>query len=181
MAFWLNAIGYQLVWFCAVIAAGKGAWWPALAAAAIFVTWQWHASTQRAADLRLVLVALACGIAIDGALAASGWARYATPWPSPAFAPAWILAVWVSFAMTLTQSMRWLQPRLFWAWLLGAVGGPLAYLGAERGWSAVVFEAPRWRALVLLCVAWSLAMPLLACLARRWTRAPRRLRIDATR
>lgn len=173
MALWLNAIGYQIVWFCAVIGAGAGLTWPALAAAGAFVAWQWAVSPQRAVDLHLIAVSVLCGIAIDGALAASGWVRYAAAWPSNAFAPVWILAVWAAFAMTLTQSMRFLQSRLRWAWLLGAIGGPLAYVGAAGGWGAVAFAPPRWIALGLLCVAWSVAMPLLAALARRWTRTAR--------
>jgi hypothetical protein len=130
---------------------------------------------KRQTDLRLVGVALACGIAIDGGLAATGLAHYAAAWPSGAFAPAWILAVWAAFAMTLTQSMRWMQPRPWAAALLGAIGGPLAYLGAARGWSAVAFAPPQWPALLALAVMWLLAMPVLAGLARHWSpreRAP---------
>ncbi|CAN5620942.1 DUF2878 domain-containing protein [soil metagenome] len=168
MGLWLNAIGYQIVWFCAVIGAGSGRWWPAVAAALVFVAWQWAVSRQRMADLRLLAVALGCGLVIDGAMAASGLAGYAAAWPFAAFAPAWILAVWAAFAMTLNQSMRWMQPRLWVAGLLGAVGGPLAYLGAARGWGAVEFAAPQWQALLGLAVAWALAMPLLAGLGRYW-------------
>jgi hypothetical protein len=169
MALWLNAIGYQGVWFCAVIGAGSGRWWPGVAAAMGFVAWQWTVSRQRMADLRLLAVALGCGLVIDGAMAASGLAGYAAAWPSAAFAPAWILAVWAAFAMTLNQSMRWMQPRLWVAGLLGAVGGPLAYLGAGRGWDSVEFPVPQWQALLVLAVAWAVAMPLLAGLARHWS------------
>lgn len=173
MALWRNAIGYQVVWFCAVIGAGSGRWWPAVLASAVFVAWQWAVSRQRATDARLVGVALACGMAIDGGLAASGLAHYATAWPFATFAPAWILAVWAAFAMTLTQSMRWMQPRLAAAALLGAIGGPLAYLGAARGWSAIAFAPPQWPALLALAALWLLAMPLLAGLARYWSRRER--------
>lgn len=169
MALWLNAIGYQIVWFCAVIGAGSGRWWPALAASMVFVAWQWAVSRQRMVDLRLLAAALGCGLLIDGGMAASGLAGYAAAWPVDGFAPAWILAVWAAFAMTLNQSMRWMQPRLWIAGLLGAVGGPLAYLGAARGWGAVEFAAPHWQALLGLAVAWALAMPLLAGLGRRWS------------
>ncbi|MGH8032466.1 MAG: DUF2878 domain-containing protein [Luteimonas sp.] len=167
---WLNAIGYQAVWLCAVIGAGRGIWWSGPAAAAVFVAWQFALSRHRAADARLLIVALVCGLILDSVLAATGWARYGAAWPSAAFAPAWILSVWVSFAMTLTQSMRFLHGRRLLALLLGAIGGPLAYLGASHGWAAVVFTAPRWHAIAWLAVAWALAMPLLAGLAARWAR-----------
>lgn len=165
MKIWVNAIGYQVVWFCAVAGAGRGLAWAGPVAAAIFIPWQYAVSDRRAADLRLAALALACGCIVDGVAAATGWARYAAPWPTSAFAPAWILAVWASFAMTLTQSLRFLHGRRALATLLGAVGGPLAYLGAARGWGAISFAAPRWHAIAWLALAWALAMPLLATAA----------------
>lgn len=173
ISIWLNAIGYQVVWFCAVIGAGRGAWWWGVAAAAVFIAWQFAVSAYRAADARLLLVALGCGLMLDSTMAMTGWGDYAAAWPSRSFAPAWILGVWVSFAMTLTQSLRFLQGRTWLALLLGAVGGPMAYLGASRGFGAVVFASPRWHAIAWLAVAWAIAMPLLAGLATRWVRAPR--------
>ncbi len=172
MALWLNAIGYQAVWFCAVIGAGDGHWWPGVAAAAVFITWQWAVSTQRAADLRLVALALLCGVVVDGALAASDWGAYAASPLGDRVAPPWILAVWMSFAMTLRVSLAWLCRRPWTALAVGALGGPLAWLGAARGWQAVVFDPPEWRALALLVVAWALAMPLLAWRARRGVAGP---------
>ena len=40
MRFWGNLVGYQLVWLVTVIGAGRGQWWPAVAAAAVFALWQ---------------------------------------------------------------------------------------------------------------------------------------------
>ena len=171
MALWLNAIGYQLVWFCAVIGAGDGHWWPGVAAAAVFIAWQFARSTHRAADLRLVATALACGLVVDGALAASGWGTYAANPFGDRAPPPWILAVWMSFAMTLRVSLAWLCRRPWLALAIGLVGGPLAYLGAARGWGALVFAPPGGRGMALLAVAWALAMPLLAWRARVGTGA----------
>jgi hypothetical protein len=108
-------------------------------------------------------------MAVDGAFAISGWVRYATPapaWP-PGGAPLWILALWASFAMTLNGSLRYLQGRLGMAVILGAVGGPLAYLGAARGWHAVSLVAPAGRGLLLVACGWAISVALLAALARR--------------
>jgi hypothetical protein len=165
-----NFAGYQLVWFCAVIAAGRGLAWPGVLAAAAFIVWQLAVSEQRGADARLLLVALPTGALIDGALAASGAAAYAAPWPSTAFAPVWILGLWCAFAMTLTHTLRFLHGRIALAALFGAIGGPLAYLGAARGWGAVEFAPPRWPALAWLALGWGVAMPVLAQLAQRWLR-----------
>lgn len=166
--FWTNAIAYQAVWFAAVIAAGSDAWWPGVAAAALFVGVQLGVSRERDVDLRLLAAALACGVIADGAMASSGLARYAASTPSlPGGAPLWLLAIWACFALTLRRSMRFLLGRPFIALALGAIGGPLAYLGAARGWQAIDFAEPRWQALTLLALVWSLALPALVLLATR--------------
>lgn len=55
---------------------------------------------------------------------------------------------------------------------LGAIGAPLAYLGAERGWHAVQFADPRWPPITGLAIGWALAMGLLAWAVRRLFPAP---------
>lgn len=172
---WANFLGYQAVWFAAVIGAGHRLWWPGAAAGLVFVVWQLGVSRQRSADLKLLGVALMLGCTIDGLLAVSGWARHAAPTPAlpPGGAPLWILALWASFSLTLNSSLGYLRGYPMIAMVLGAVGGPLAYAGAARGWQALVFEVPAWRGLAWLACGWALAMPLLAMLARRWTTTPR--------
>jgi len=169
--FWGNLLGYQLVWFAAVIGAGRGQWWPALAAAVLFGAWQLTLSRQRMLELRLVIAAAVLGTLLDGGLAASGLLRYAAASIAlPAGgAPLWILALWCAFALTLTQSLRWLQPRPWLAMLFGAIGGPLAYLGAARGFGAVAFAAPEWLAMAWLALGWALAVVLLTALITCWS------------
>lgn len=165
---WANFIGYQAVWFCAVIAAAYGLAWPGALACVAFSSWQLAISRHRRIEARLVLIALGCGLLLDGALAVSGWIDYVASGISipPGGAPLWILALWVSFALTVTQSLHYLQKRLWVASLFGVIGGPLAYWCAGRGWGVVVFAAPQWHALGALAIGWGVAMPLLAGAAR---------------
>jgi hypothetical protein len=167
MAFWANFLGYQLVWFIAVSSAGRSSSAPGICAGILFVASQLATSRRWLPELRLLAVALACGVIIDGTLAASGLLQYAAEEPAlpPGGAPAWILTLWVSFATTLTRSLRWLEGRIGIAALVGAVGGPLAYLGAARGWNAVIFPAPAWHAEACLAAGWAAALALLVRLA----------------
>ncbi|MDH1180365.1 DUF2878 domain-containing protein [Achromobacter mucicolens] len=167
MRFWANLIGYQLVWFSAVIGAGRGLAWPGVAAAVVFVAAQLAVSATARADFRLAAAAVLCGVVLEGTLSALGWARYAADaWP----APLWILALWAAFALTLNHSLVYLRSRPWMACVFGAVGAPLAYWGAARGWQSVQFEPPAWRATAALAAGWALALPALTAGARRWTR-----------
>lgn len=167
MRFWLNLAGYQLVWLAAVMWAAAGRPWLAVAVALVFALLQWLASAQRHSDLRLVAAALLLGVVLDGALAAAGILHYASATPA-LLAPLWILAIWVAFAMTLNHSLGFLRGRSWLAALLGAVGGPLAYLGAADGFGALAWVAPRPQALVVLAIGWAIAMATLAVLVQRW-------------
>ena len=164
MPIWLNFVGYQAAWLIAVAAAGRGMWWPGVLACAGFVLIAaWRSSDYRA-DLKLALAALVCGLLVDGTLAGSGALHYAAAEPGLP-APIWILAMWAAFAMTLRHSLRWLLPRAWLAALFGAIGGPLAYWGAARGFAAVEFVMPQ-AATAFLMVGWALALLLLVRLAR---------------
>ena len=109
------------------------------------------------------------GVVVDGTLGVLGWLRYASPAPAlpPHGAPLWILCLWASFALTLTRSLAWFMRRPWLGALLGALGGPLAYASAARGFAAVEFVPPAARAVAGLALGWGAAMPVLAYVARR--------------
>lgn len=169
MMFWITLVAYEAVWFVSVIGAGRGLAWPALLAVALFAAWRLRVSTRRSVDVRLMAVAFVLGLLFDGVLVHSGLLIYAAAWPA-GIAPAWILALWLAFALTIVPLFGYLQGRPWLATVFGAVGGPLAYLGAARGWQAVHFMPPAWHALLWLALGWGITLPLLTTLARRWSR-----------
>ncbi|MET0934838.1 MAG: DUF2878 domain-containing protein [Luteibacter sp.] len=170
IAAWASFIGYQAVWFVAVIFAGRGQWWPGVLAALAFLAWQLAVAPKRLGVTGVLLVALACGLVIDGIVSLLRFADYAAPSPSlpPGGAPLWILGLWACFAMTLSGPLKVLGERPWLAVVLGALGGPLAYAGASRGWDALTFHPPQWHGLAVLATGWAFAMPLLARLTHRW-------------
>ncbi len=160
----LNAIGYQAIWSIGVIGAARGVPMWGIGAALLFVLVQGSLSHYRRSDLLLLLAAVALGIAIDGAFNRSGWLQYASAQPA-LLAPAWVLAIWSAFALTVNHSLMFLQGRPLVAVLLGALGGPLAYTGAAR-LGAVTWTAPSPQLALALAIAWGAAVPLLCELAR---------------
>ena len=75
------------------------------------------------------------------------------------------MLLWGAFAMTMNHSMAWFAARPWTAAAFAAIGGPLAYLGAARGFGAVAFPVPSWPALAYLGIAWAYALPLLLRIA----------------
>jgi len=159
-----NVAGYQLMWLAAIWGAGHGLWWPGLLAAVPFAAWV-LARPGALVDLKLMAFVVPLGCLMDSILAAGGLLHYAAPVPSTHLAPAWIASIWCCFALTLRHTFRFLMGRPWRAAVFGALGAPLAYLGAARGWQAVAFAHGTTPALAALAAMWALAMPLMLQLA----------------
>ena len=154
----LNIALYQLVWFIAVLG-GEGLIWLALAPILVHFVLTPVPKT----DLRLVGLVLLIGIIVDGSLRLSGFFIFAEDrFPIPL----WLGCIWISLATLFNHSLHWLKSRLWLAALLGAVGGPIAYLaGGRLGAAEFTLSAP-W-ATVLLALIWGLLVPTLVVLSRR--------------
>lgn len=173
MMFWLNLLGYQLIWFLLARGASDGRLlWP-LVAGAVFVAVQLMTASDIGRELRVLVAAVLMGVAVDGVAAATGWLRYASASPAfpPGGAPLWILMLWACFSTTINRSLNALRGRPWLASLLGALGAPMAYLAASRGWGAVQFSV--WPGLAWIAACWALALPLLFVASRHGTHQDR--------
>ena len=173
----LTFVGYELVWFAAVCGAGRGVVWPGVGAAVLFANWRLAVSRRLRLETRLLAAALLIGAALETCWVSTGMLRYAAAWPLTC-CPAWLLALWGAFGLTIVPLFGYLHRRPGLAALLGALGGPLSYSAAAHGWHAVFFPAPRWPSLLALAVGWGAALPALTTLARR-TLEPRAARSAA--
>jgi hypothetical protein len=169
----------QLCWFACLIGAASGTWWLGVACVAAFLCLQLALTHDRRTDLVLVAAAIALGLVVDTGFVRAGLLEFASPVPFEGLAPAWIVAMWVNFALTLNHSLRWLQGRPWLAATFGLAGGAGAYLAGVKLGAARMTADP---ALVLAVIGmvWALAMPCLAGLARQvpalWVRpSPRRV------
>jgi Protein of unknown function (DUF2878) len=157
---------FQVGWFACVLGAAYGSPWIGTAAAAGIVTWHLANAEQPAQEAKLIAMALLIGALWDSLLIALGWIAYPAGTLVAGAAPHWILALWALFATSLNVSMRWLKQRLLNAMLLGAIFGPLSYWGGLR-LGAVQFIEPL-RLAIALALGWSLIMPALMLLSRRY-------------
>jgi hypothetical protein len=78
--------------------------------------------------------------------------------------PIWIIALWAGFATTLNRSLRWMRNKTLLAILFGAIGGPLAYIAAEKLGAVTLTNT----SLVVLSFGWAILTPLLLKLSERF-------------
>jgi hypothetical protein len=106
------------------------------------------------------------GYVADSVLVLAGVLRFpphaALGWPSTA----WMVALWVLQAAVLGGAMSWMRGRFALAAVVGAVGGPLAYLAGVR-MGAAVLGPTHAVALALIAAEWTAAMPLLVWMEKR--------------
>lgn len=168
-----NALGYQAVWWACVAGASLGQPGPGMVASAAFVLATLAFGGRLREDLRMLLIAAPLGIGMDSAFAAAGWLVYGEPGPFPQFAPSWIAAMWMSFAMTLNHSLRFLRGKVLPAAAFGLLGGPLAYWAAARAFGVLAFADPAMLVLLAVGLAWAVLMPAVMSLAARKPREER--------
>lgn len=161
----VNFVLFQLCWAASVWGGANGLWWLGPASVAAFAAWELGFSKDRAGLVTLLVSTAAIGFVVDSGYVLSGLMEFATPVPWSDFAPVWIVGMWMSFALTLNQSLAWLHRRTFAAVILGALGGPFAYWVAGSAWDAVVFTHSTFAALLAVGVVWGIATPLLLRIA----------------
>lgn len=145
--------------------------WLGAAALLLFLAWHLRTPVSPRAELAVAGVAAVTGFLVDTLFAQAGVLAYASPWPVPGLAPAWIIVMWMNFALTLNVALRWLHGRYGLAAILGFVGGPFAYLaGVKLG--AATLSVPPVSGYAVIGVTWAVAVPLLVRSAewsgRRW-------------
>jgi Protein of unknown function (DUF2878) len=160
-----NVVAYQVAWFACVLGAASDLAWVG-AAVALFVAAVHVMLTARVGgELKLIAAATAIGLLVDSALTRTGQIEFVAGVWAEGWAPYWMLALWAAFATTLNHSLRWVMDRPVVAAILGAVGGPLAYLAATR-LGALEIPTPQM-ALPLIAAFWAAAMWTLSMVAAR--------------
>lgn len=157
---WINLVASQLLWLAAVGGASKGLPWLGPVVLMAFATFQLAPRFRARGDLVLMCLALPAGLVVDTTMALMGLLAYASPGPVHGLAPAWILALWMGFALTFNHSLHYVMRRTWLAIVLGAIAGPFSYWVASRTWGAVQFTDSLPAVLLTLGSLWGAAMGL---------------------
>jgi hypothetical protein len=165
----VSLAAFQACWFACVGGAARGFPWLGPLAVAVYAGVYLRTIPSGAARTRqawLLAQAGAFGYAADSVLVLSGVLTFPPQavlgWPSTL----WMVALWVLQAAVLGGVMSWMRGRFLLAAVVGAAGGPLAYLAGER-MGAAVLGPSHAAALAAIGVEWALAMPLLVWMERR--------------
>ena len=161
----VNLVCFKIGWTALVLSAAAGMPAYGTAIAAVVIAFHlWQTNNVRAEVLLLTCAGLT-GVVIESALVRTHFTHYEVGILVPGFAPYWIVVMWVLFATTLNTGLRWLRTiRRSWiiAALMGAIGGPLAFLAGEA-LGAVTFVDPM-RSLLVIGISWANFLPLLVIL-----------------
>ena len=160
-----NFVFFEAAWFACILGVAHGV--PAWGTAAIVIAIAWHVgiSARPSAELALVAASCAIGLAAETLVVALGHVAYPNGQAVAWLPPYWLVALWAEFAIALNVTLRWLRGRPLLAAVLGAVFGPLSFVGGVRlGAARFVDETA---ALATLAVLWAIIMPLVTAIAPR--------------
>ena len=156
----LNYALFQAGWFVCVLGAAAGYPWLATAVGLLLVLVHLALVRNAARESLLLLTSLLLGLVVDSIHILTGILVFPVGRIHPGLPPAWILVLWLQFAMTLHYSLGWLTGRYFLGVLLGSASGALAYWAGVR-FGAAAFGVELVHSLVQIGLSWGLTMLIL--------------------
>lgn len=153
----VTLILFKLCWLAIVFGTVWNRPWLGLLAIAAFLGYE-VVARQRQHVLVPALIVGALGFAVDNGYVLSGLITFSDA--GFALAPYWMALLWVNFALIVEHGLKFLHGRPLLAALLGALGGPSAYLAGVR-LGLITCEASPVVVLSVIGLTWALAMPLM--------------------
>ncbi len=162
----VNYLFFNFLWPACIFGAAAQVWWPGALLLAAFFLWHWLSGSTVRGDWKLVLIIVPLGIVVDTLWIRLGLLSFATPWPSPDFAPLWIVVLWAGLALALNHCLLWMQRRLWFTAGFFLLASPFSYWCGSK-FEAVTWLAPDWQVVLATGLSWAVLMPLLLSLATK--------------
>mgnify|MGYP000226268331 CR=1 FL=1 len=150
----LNAILFQLGWFCCVLG---GNWLALLALLLMLLIHFFYVMTDQREWLLIIAVTV-IGVIIDSILTFFTVLQFEER--TLAYIPFWLMFLWCFFATSLRHSLSWLRGRLLLASIVGAAAGASSYYAGSR-LGSVSFGQPLSLSLIYIGICWAILLPLL--------------------
>jgi hypothetical protein len=165
MRLFLNALGFQTAWWACIAGVGHGLEIPAILYGLALAGLHVRFAAQPRQEIKLALIALAIGLAVDTLLQATSVVVF-YGWSLAFLSPFWLWLLWVLFAMTLNASLGFLQAKPLWlSSALGLVFGPLTYYAGAQLGAASLETSPIH--ITALALTWMIALPCLVHQAKQ--------------
>jgi len=159
----LNLVLFKAGWVACVLFAANDL--PAFSTLAVAVVVAIHL-LRVAVPVKEALFLLSAGLiglGWESLVLASGLLQYLPSSESGAWAPHWIVAMWVLFATTINHGFSWIKRNWMLSAVMGLVGGPLAFV-AGAGMGAVTLT-DTFAAVALIGLGWMVLLPLLVLIS----------------
>jgi hypothetical protein len=162
----INFVLFQAAWFACVLGAANDMPWIGVIATVFVIAWHLKQAKEAKPEAILLIITLVIGAMFDQLMLILNLIHYQSHGWSTHLVPAWILALWAGFVTALNVSLRWMQGKWLVAILFGAIGGPLAYMGAARLGAVTLNIYPQ--SYLALSIGWAILTPVLLMLAKRY-------------
>jgi hypothetical protein len=159
----LNLSLFKIAWLAVVFAAAASLAEVGTAVVALAVIVHLTRAARPTRELALLAVAAVVGGLWETFLLQENILQY-PGFGSAAFAPYWIVAMWILFATTLNLGMRWLRKNYIFASLFGAIGGPLSFTAGEKAGAVAIADG----GLIVIGIGWAILLPLMCFVAARF-------------
>lgn len=160
----INFMLFQLAWFACVVGASEAMPWLGVIVTIFVLVWHFYQAKKAKPEALLMFFALIIGAMFDQAMLSFHLIDYMQHGWSTLLVPVWILALWLGFVTTLNVSLRWMHGKHLIAVIFGAVGGPLAYLGAEKLGAVALHGTNSY---IVISIGWAIITPLLLIISSR--------------
>lgn len=152
----INFVLFQSIWFIFILSATHTSVYGFFVGLSLLLL-QYLLGKKLRADFFLIVLAIIFGCIHDGLLNYFNFILYNIVLIDFYF-PLWIIGLWISFALTINHSLRWLQNKPTLQVFFGLIGGPLAYLAGEKlGAITMIHEYT----LIMLAFSWAVVTPIL--------------------
>jgi hypothetical protein len=165
MALLVNFIGFQVGWFACVLGAANDKELLGIIIALGVIIYHVINQGDSRKELKLVLAATVIGLFWETWVLNLDILRYPSHPEALFWAPTWLIMMWALFATTINLSMGWLKGRWILSVFMGAVFGPLAFIGGEKLGAVVFLDSTM--SIITLSIGWGLLMPLLLWISER--------------
>jgi hypothetical protein len=156
-----NFILFQMAWFGAIIGGASGL--PLLGSIPAILVVAIHLVTNRnklGREALLIVGITLLGVIVETGFISLGALHYSGTSADAKLPPVWIIALWFAFGTLPHGSLGWLSGRLWLQLFLGAIFGPLSYVGGVRLGAATMPE-PMIDSIIIIGLGWALAMVLI--------------------